>query len=196
MWGADECERLHAASLEILERCGVEVKRPRAGSNCWPGGRARRQARAPASRPSVVARALASAPRSWTVQGAHRATTSLDIVLEDGRTYFGSGPDCLYVRDPRSGERRRATLADVEEMAALAERLPNIDFVMSMGLPEDAANETVDLAQFAAMVKGTRKPIVVSSPFGGESMRAMREMAALCGRGDSFACLTMTSPPL
>ena len=81
-------------------------------------------------------------------------------------------------------------------MAALAERLPNIDFIMSMGLPEDAANETVDLAQFAAMVKGSRKPIVVSSPFGGETMRAMHEMAALCGRADSFACLTMTSPPL
>ena len=95
-----------------------------------------------------------------------------------------------------SGERRRATLADVEAHAGLAERLPNIDFVMSMGLPEDAANETVDLAQFAAMVKGTRKPIVVSSPYGGESMRVMREMAGLCGRSDSFLCLTMTSPPL
>jgi trimethylamine--corrinoid protein Co-methyltransferase len=27
-------------------------------------------------------------------------------------------------------------------------------------------------------------------------MRTMNEMAALCGRGDSMACLTMTSPPL
>jgi len=194
VWGAAECERLHAASLEILERCGVEVKDPRGLELLAAAGAGVEDTRAriPAD---IVAGALASAPRSWTVKG-RIGDDSLDIVLEDGRTYFGSGPDNLYVRDPRSGDRRRATLADVEEMAALAERLPNIGFVMSMGLPEDAANETVDVAQFAAMVKGTRKPIVVSSPYGGEPMRAMYEMAALCGRGDSFACLTMTSPPL
>jgi trimethylamine--corrinoid protein Co-methyltransferase len=194
VWGAPECERLHAASLEILERCGVEVKHPR-GLELLAGAGARvagTRVRIPAG---VVATALASAPRSWTVHG-RVDDDSLDIVLEDGRTYFGSGPDCLYTRDSRNGERRRATLDDVEQTAALAERLPNIDFVMSMGLPVDAATETVDLAQFAAMVKGSRKPIVVSSPFGGESMRAMRGMAELCGRGDSLACLTMTSPPL
>ena len=196
VWGAAECKRLHAASLEILERCGVEVKHPR-GLELLARAGARvedTRARIPAD---VIAGALASAPRSWTVKGrTDDGDDSLDIVLEDGRTWFGTGPDCLYVRDVASGERRRATLADVETHAGLAERLPNIDFVMSMGLPEDAANETVDLAQFAAMVKGTRKPIVVSSPYGGESMRAMHEMAALCGRGDSFTCLTMTSPPL
>ena len=38
---------------------------------------------------------------------------------------------------------------------------------MSMALPEDADAEHVDLAQLAAMLAGTRKPIVVSSPFGG-----------------------------
>ena len=139
--------------LELLAAAGARVEGTRA--------------RIPAD---VVSGALASAPHTWTVKG-RIDDDSLDMVLEDGNTYFGTGPDCLYVGDARSGERRRATLADVEEMAALSERLPNIDFVMSMGLPEDAANETVDLAQFAAMVKGTRKPIVVSSPYGGEPMR-------------------------
>jgi trimethylamine--corrinoid protein Co-methyltransferase len=67
---------------------------------------------------------------------------------------------------------------------------------MSMGLPDDAPNEVVDLAQFAVMLQGTRKPIVVSSPFGGASLHVMREMAAACGEAGSFACLTMSSPPL
>jgi trimethylamine---corrinoid protein Co-methyltransferase len=196
VWDVADCERLHAASLRILDEAGVEVRDPR-GLKLLADAGARveeTRARIPAA---LVERALASAPRSWTVKGrVPDDDDSLDLVLEDGRTWFGTGPDCLYVRDVESGERRRATLADVERAAGLAERLRNIDFVMSMGLPEDAANEVVDLAQFAAMVKGTRKPIIVSSPYGGESMRAMREMAGLCGRADSFLCLTMTSPPL
>ena len=65
-----------------------------------------------------------------------------------------------------------------------------------MGLPEDVDNAVVDLAQLAAMLAGTRKPIVVSSPFGGASLRVMVEMAALCGQTGSLACLTMSSPPL
>jgi trimethylamine---corrinoid protein Co-methyltransferase len=46
------------------------------------------------------------------------------------------------------------------------------------------------------MLRGTRKPIVVSSPYGGETVRTMHQMAAAAGAADSFACLAMTSPPL
>ena len=67
---------------------------------------------------------------------------------------------------------------------------------MSMALPDDVANEVVDVTQFAAMLRGTRKPIVVSSPFGGDTLHAMHEMAAACGEAASFACLAMSSPPL
>ena len=67
---------------------------------------------------------------------------------------------------------------------------------MSMALPEDVDGDVVDLAQFAAMLAATSKPIVVSSPFGGDSLAVMREMAAICGEAGSFACLAMASPPL
>ena len=46
------------------------------------------------------------------------------------------------------------------------------------------------------MLRGTRKPIVVSSPFGGATLYTMHEMAAACGEAGSFACLAMSSPPL
>ena len=67
---------------------------------------------------------------------------------------------------------------------------------MSMALPDDVANEVVDVVQFGAMLRGTRKPIVVSSPFGGETLYTMHEMAAAAGEAGSFACLAMSSPPL
>ncbi len=193
IWDDEACRRVHEASLALLARTGVEMKDDGARERCAAAGASvdGRRVRMPAE---LVERALESAPRSWTVRP--RGGESAPLELRDGAGYTGSGPDCLYVRDPESGERRRATLADVEAAARVVEALPNIDFAMSMALPEDVANEVVDVVQFAAMLRGTRKPMVVSSPYGGETLYTMHEMAAAAGAADSFACLAMTSPPL
>ena len=170
VWDDDACSRVHRASLTLLERTGVEMKDDRARELCAAAGASveGRRVRLPAA---LVEDAVASAPRSWTLRPRGGETAPLE--LRDGAGYFGSGPDCLYVSDPETGRRRRAVLADVEAAARVAEALPNVDFVMSMALPDDVANEVVDVVQFGAMLRGTRKPIVVSSPFGGETLYTM-----------------------
>lgn len=193
VWGDEDCATVHQATLRLLAETGVEMRHERARDLCAAAGAhiEGTRVRLPAA---LVEQALASAPRSsWLTP---RGGSSEALELTSGRTYYGTGPDCLYVADAETGARRRARLADVKDYARLSDRLPHIDFVMSMGLPEDVPNEVVDLAQFAAMLAGTSKPIVVSSPFAGASLHAMHEMAALCGEAASFACLAMSSPPL
>jgi trimethylamine--corrinoid protein Co-methyltransferase len=193
VWDHEACRRVHEASLSLLAGTGVEMKAASARDLCAAAGASvdGTRVRMPAE---LVERALESAPRTWTLHPRGGETAPLE--LRDGAGHTGSGPDCLYVSDPATGERRRSTLADVEAAARVVEALPNIDFAMSMALPEDVANEVVDVVQFGAMLRGTRKPIVVSSPFGGETLYAMHEMAAAAGRAESFACLAMSSPPL
>ena len=193
VWDDQACRRVHKASLRLLSRTGVEMKDEGARARCGAAGAAVEgtRVRMPAG---LIERALDSAPRTWTLRPRGGETPPLE--LRDGAGYAGSGPDCLYVSDPVTGGRRRARLADVEAAARVVEALPNIDFAMSMALPGDVANEVVDVVQFSAMLRGTRKPVVVSSPFGGETLRTMHEMAAAAGCADSFACLAMTSPPL
>jgi trimethylamine--corrinoid protein Co-methyltransferase len=177
----------------VLAEAGVEMYHAGAREVCAAAG-ARvdgTRVRLPAA---LVASALDSAPRRTLL--LPRGGDSAPLELAQGPTYFGTGPDCLYVSDPDIGERRRGTLADVAAAADLAERLPNVDFVMSMTLPEDAEADVLDFAQLAAMLACTRKPIVASSPFGGAHLRVMREMAAACGEAQSLACLAMSSPPL
>ena len=193
VWDDADCRRVHEATCTVLAATGVEVRHPAALELLRQAGAGVCDTRARLPR-ALVDRAVASAPRAWLLRG-RAPDGSLDRELADGRTWYGTGPDCLYVADPQDG-RRRARLADVERYAALCEKLPNIDFVMSMGLPEDVDGERLDLVQLAAMLAGTRKPIVVSSPFGGGPLRVMAEMAASCGQAGSFACLTMSSPPL
>ncbi len=194
IWDDAACRTVHDATCRVLTETGVEVRHQGALKLLRQAGAGVCDTRARLPH-ELIDRALAGAPRAYVLKG-RAADGNLDRELADGRTWFGTGPDCPYVADPQGGGRRRARLADVERFAALCEKLPNIDFVMSMGLPDDVDIERIDLAQLAAMLAGTRKPIVVSSPFGGAPLRVMAEMADACGTSGSLACLTMSSPPL
>ncbi len=190
VWDEQGCSAVHEATLEVLAETGVEVRHEgaltllrRAGASV-DGTRVRLSA-------GLVDAALASAPRSWLVRSRGREEV---MELRDGNSFYGTGSDCLYVKDP-GGERRRVKVADVEAMAALSEKLAHIDFVMSMGLPDDVPQEVDDLAQMAAMLRGSRKPIIMSPRTGGV-IGQMKRMAALCGEADSLIVYGMPAPPL
>lgn len=190
VWDESAFERVHAAVLQVLARAGVEVKHPdalgllaKAGAEI-DGTRVRMDEK-------LVSACLASAPRECVVKS--RGTEDRIVLADGAGPYYGSGPDCIYTRDPDTGERRRGGLRDVEELAAFQERLPDIDFVMSMVLPDDVGS---DISQFAAMLAGTRKPIVMSSAQSGDHLRPMFELASLSGEAESFMCLSMASAPL
>ena len=192
IWGEDACRRVHEATLAVLAETGVDVRYApaveifdRAGAQV-DGTRVRIPA-------TLVEGALASTPRGWRLKP--RGGDTAPLVLDAGHSYCGTGSDVLYIRDPDTRERRRVRKADVEGQAALCERLPNIDFVMSMGLPEDVPQEIDDVAQVDAMVRGTRKPLLVA-PRDGHILGRMKEMCAVAGEADSFGIYAMPVPPL
>ena len=192
IWNDDACKRVHEATLEVLATTGIEVRyAPAAEIFAKAGARVDgTRVRIPAE---LVEAAIKSAPRDWTIKP--RGGDTEPLVLDAGHSYCGTGSDVLYVCDPDTRERRRVRKADVEGMAALCEKLPNIDFVMSMGLPEDAPQAIDDLAQVDAMVRGTRKPLLVA-PRDGHILAKMKEMTALAGEQDSFGIYAMPVPPL
>ena len=190
VWDGEACAGAHQASCAVLERAGVEIPHAGAREKLAAAG-ARVEGTRVRIPEAVLAAALASAPASFTVPG--RGTPGM--VLQQGHTYFGTGPDCMYLHD-LDGGRRRARLEDIVITADLCDKLDQVDFVMSMGLPEDAPLTSEDLLQFAAMLEGTAKPLVVSTSHGGDGLETMAEMAGLCGESASFACLVMSSPPL
>lgn len=152
-----ECEALHAASLEILERTGVRLLEPeavallaRAGAAIAEGNRARIPAR-------LVERALETAPRSIVLYDRSGRPA---MPLEGARTFFGPGSDCPHIVDHRTGQRRRALLADVRDAARLCDALSNIHFVMSLFIPSDVPAALGDRHQLEAMLENTTKPIV------------------------------------
>lgn len=159
---------------------------------------------------NLVEAALAQAPRSWLVPSRPTPGAAGDeqlrpsgsagapdgtLDLTDGPSYFGPGSDCIYLRDPDTHERRRVTVGDVEAMARISEQLHNVDFVMSMGLPGDVPLVVDDVEAVAAMLKSTRKPLLVA-PKDGFAVPIVKAMAEVCGEAKSVMVYAMPSPPL
>jgi len=191
VWDAETCRRVHGATLTVLSETGVLVRYDE-GLSLFAGLGAKVDGERVRIGAELVEAALAAAPGRWELRSRGEDGP---IELRDGPSYFGTGSDCLYTRDLQTGERRRVRLADVESMAALCEKLPQIDFVMSMGLPEDVPQAVDDLAPVAAMLRATRKPLLVA-PRNGDVLGYIVEMAAACGEAGSFGIYAMPSPPL
>jgi len=191
-WDEASCRRIHEATLAVLADPGVELLHEgardvlrEAGAHV-EGTRVRLDA-------ALVERALESAPRSFVVpsRGGHE-----DMVIEDGRVYYGTGGDCLYVHDLDTGERRRARLSDVTAFAAVTEHLSDLDYVMSMALPADVPETGIDVAVVGALLAATRKPLLICATCPPETLAELRDMAELAGAADSLMIYAMASPPL
>jgi trimethylamine--corrinoid protein Co-methyltransferase len=130
--------------------------------------------------PSLVEWALAAAPSSFNLYS--RGIREIAIRLDGQGVYFGPGSDTLRYLDPRSGERRPFRLADIADCMRVCDALPEIGFVMSVGVPQDAPPERYFRYQYATMLRHTTKPIVVVCDTRAD-MVAITAMAAAASGG-------------
>jgi len=170
----DQLQELHWRSLEVLQRTGVKINDP-TGVELFRKAGAFVDGNLVRIPTSLVERSLRTAPSSvalWTKDG--RRT----VVLEGRKTYYGTGSDAPNILDSFTGERRPFLKEDVVKGMILCDALPNIDFVMSMGLISDGPRETSDLHQFEAMLLNTWKPVVYTA-LSLENCRKMVDMAVV-----------------
>ncbi|HEX9116782.1 MAG TPA: trimethylamine methyltransferase family protein, partial [Anaerolineae bacterium] len=103
------------------------------------------------------------------------------VFLEGTKGYFGTGSDCLNLLDPETGEHRPFTRADIANGYRLCDALPNIHFVMSIGIPRDVPEHAAYDAQMALMLENTTKPIVFVTNDRASCQRAIDMAAAVAG---------------
>lgn len=150
-----QMDELHLATLEILDRVGVNFFDDEALQILADAG-ARVEGNRVKIAPWMVQEALASAP-CRVPMGDREGNRAM--FLEKGHLYYGTGSDTPYTMDIETGERRFAGKKDVENFSVLCDYLNNVDFVMSMGLASDVPRENSYIHQFEAMVLNTSKPI-------------------------------------
>ena len=161
----EQCQKIHWASLEVMERTGVRLYEQeaidllqKAGAHVSDGNRLRIPS-------GLVEKAFTTVPKRVVLCDRHGNRV---MPVEGHRSFYGPGSDCLHIIDHRTGERRQPVLRDIVEGMIVADALPNIDFVMSMVLPMDVPQMVADRYQMEAMLNHTTKPIVfVTTEFSG-----------------------------
>jgi len=173
-----QLQDLHLAALEVLRRTGVrfyhqealEMLR-KAGAFITDGNLVKFPAR-------LVEEALASLPSRIVMCDRDGEPA---MFLEGTKVYFGTGSDCPYLLDPETGEHRKFTQADLINAYHLCDALPNIHFVMSIGIPSDVDPDLAFDAQMALMLEHTTKPIVFVTNDRASCQRAIDMAAAVAG---------------
>lgn len=180
--GHKECEKIHLASIEILERIGIDVHDEVARELLVNRG-----AKADGIRVRIpgymVSKALSTTPKQITLYNRHGR-----VAMRAGgyNSYFGGGSDCLNILDHHTGERRKPVLEDVVQAVQLMDALPEIDFVMSAFLPEDVDARIYDRYQMEVMLNNTTKPIVFVTPDFEGCVAAVEMCEAVAGSVDAF----------
>ena len=105
-----------------------------------------------------------------------------DLAMELGHynSYFGPGSDLMSTYDIETGEHRPSSLEDVANAARVVDALPNIDFVMSSAYPNEAEPQESYLRSYAAMMRNTTKPLVMTA-LDGKDLRLMCDVASHSG---------------
>jgi trimethylamine--corrinoid protein Co-methyltransferase len=151
-----QIEKVYQATLECLNRTGVEVRNAEARELLAAAG-ARVDGLRVRIPPHIIQDAIVANPRSFTLwgrDGQHR----LQIVPD--RVYFGPGPTCTYFVDPETGERRKVRRGDPGLTALVCDALPNVDYVMGLGLISDVTPTLAPVYEYAEMVANTGKPVL------------------------------------
>jgi len=169
---------IHLAALEVLRRTGirfhhegaVEMLRE-AGAFVSDGSLVKLPAR-------MVEDAISSVPGRVVMCDRDGEPA---MYLEGTKVYFGTGSDCLNLIDPETGEHRKFTQADLINAYRLCDALPNIHFVMSVGIPSDVDAASTYDAQMALMLEHTTKPIVFVTNDKASCQRAIDMAAAVAG---------------
>jgi trimethylamine--corrinoid protein Co-methyltransferase len=160
-----KCQKIHEASLEILERIGVALHLDEAVQLLRKAGAKVDDENVVRIPSNLVEKALTTAPKEIIMSDRHGKPA---LHLGKSMCYYGPGSDCLNIIDHRDGKRREPKVKDVVDGVKLCDSLSNIDFVMSMVLPADVDQSMADRFQMEAMLNGTTKPIIfVSYDFSG-----------------------------
>jgi trimethylamine--corrinoid protein Co-methyltransferase len=150
----EQCRQIHNASLEILERTGVQLYFQPAIDLLKKAGCIVEDnlVRIPAH---LVEWALRSAPSRIMV---YDRLGNPVMPIGDRISTFGTGSDCLNILDHSTGGRRKAVRQDIIDGTRVADAMLHIDFLMSMFLPSDVPI-AADVVQMETMLTYSTKPI-------------------------------------
>jgi len=156
---AEQIERVHAQSLDILARVGIRIDSHRAAEVLGKAEGVTFLAPDHAVfQPELVEWAIQAAPSAIQVYNRRGEPT---FRLGADRTRFGVGVTNLYYQDPLTDQISPFTRELLARSVRLGDALPAYDLVSTVGILRDVTTDVADLYAILEMVANTQKPLVI-----------------------------------
>lgn len=158
----DQVEKIHQASLDILENVGLLVRNDRAREIYAKHGCSVDTQTGLVKIPSKL---VEECRKSYVPDYTFTAQDpKFDIVLPGNRPVVVTGSSAPNIIDPKTGEERRATSADIANIAYLINELPGFDVFSISTLADDAPKGQFSISRFYPALKNCKKPVRSNTP--------------------------------
>ncbi len=172
-----ELERIHEATLDVLETVGIRFPSERALDVLEKNGcevdRATQIAKLPRA---VVMEAVSQVPDSYVLAGRDPAC---DMLIDGKHCYLSNDGSGVFVWDHHKGEKRPSTKADAATSARFVDALPSISYYWGpVVTSQDVPPATKALHDAEAVFTNTSKHFQTVTTVGDKPARYLVEMAA------------------
>jgi len=168
-----EVEKIHYASLKILEEAGVLIHEDGFLKFLESAGLKVDYTEKRAKLPSdIVDECIKKTPKQLTFYARDR---KCDVKFESGKIYAHPTGGASNVLDLDTGDARLATRKDVEDLTRIVDALPNIHTQVMIAYPNDVPERLRDVYAVDAILNNTRKNFD-ATPYTDASFKFIIEM--------------------
>ncbi len=177
----EDVQRIHQATLEVIEGVGVRFPSVKA-LDLWEqhGAAVDRETMVVRVRGELIEQALQAAPSVYTLAARDPGQ---DLSLDGNHVYVGTDGCGVEVLDIQSGRRRRSCLQDVVDIARVADALEEVAFHWVPVSAQDCPPESRGLHELRAIWESSSKHVQTESIYTEREARAAVEMAAVVAGG-------------
>jgi len=179
-----QVERIHDASLEILENVGLLVRNERARSYfARHGCQVDAETEVVKFPRAIVEECRQAYPPKFTFHGRE---PQYDRTLPDDAPVIVTASSAPNLIDPATGEERRSYSDDIARIARLIHELPGYDVFSISTLAEDAPLDQYSITRLYPTVKNCLKPIRCSALNHEDADAILKLGAIIAGSEDAY----------
>lgn len=178
---AEDVQKIHEATLWIIEHVGVRFPSERALS-IWEthGASVDREKQIVRAKSELIENALKACPPTYNLAARD---PSQDLPLDGNHVYLGTDGCGVEVIDLETGVRRISCLQDVADISRLADATEEVAFHWVPVSAQDRPPETRGLHEVRTIWANSTKHVQTESIYNEREARAAIEMAALIAGG-------------
>ncbi|HLE92394.1 MAG TPA: trimethylamine methyltransferase family protein, partial [Anaerolineales bacterium] len=180
----EQVERVHDASLEILENVGLLVRfKPAREIFEKHGCKVDEETQRVRFPRAVVEKYRKVYPSSFTFRGRD---PKFDRTIPQDSPVIVTGSSAPDLLDPVTGRERRSRSDDIARIAHLINELPGYDIFSVSVLADDAPNELFTLARLYPALKYCLKPVRITTKDLNDAREVLQLVSLIAGSDEAY----------